>query len=116
MWRSFPPKTPASRRAPDETPGGRRNHRSGGSQYFGGVRGQKPGCCDPPGRCGGAFRRRRLPPGEPQMKRQEVGEITVVAVASISAVCEAKNPAVAILLGDVAELSAEDACLPASPR
>src|ERR1035437_5674144 len=53
----------------------------------------------------------RLPPGEPQMKRQEIGEITVVAVASISAVCEAKNPAVAILLGDVAELSAEDAQL-----
>src|ERR1035441_552051 len=53
----------------------------------------------------------RLPPGEPQMKRQEIGEITVVAVASISAVCEAKDPAVAIQLGDAAELSAEDAQL-----
>src|ERR1017187_4317879 len=53
----------------------------------------------------------RLPPGEPQMKRQEIGEISVVAVASISAVCEAKNPAVAIQLGDAAELSAEDAQL-----
>jgi hypothetical protein len=53
----------------------------------------------------------RLPPGEPQMKRQEMGEITVVAVASISAVCEAKDPAVAIQLGDAAELSAEDAQL-----
>ena len=53
----------------------------------------------------------RLPPGEPQMKRQEIGEITVVAIASISAVCEAKNPAVAIQLGDTAELSAEDAQL-----
>src|ERR1035438_1185826 len=53
----------------------------------------------------------RLPPGEAQMKRQEIGEITVVAVASISAVCEAKDPAVAIQLGDAAELSAEDAQL-----
>src|ERR1019366_9031425 len=53
----------------------------------------------------------RLPPGEPQMKRQEIGEIIVVAVASISAVCEAKNPAIEILLGDTAELSPEDAQL-----
>jgi hypothetical protein len=53
----------------------------------------------------------RLPPGEPRTKREEIGEITVVAVASISAVCEAKNPAVAIHLGDTAELSLEDAQL-----
>jgi hypothetical protein len=33
----------------------------------------------------------------------------VVAVASISAVCEGKNPAVAIRVGDAAELSSEDA-------
>jgi hypothetical protein len=51
----------------------------------------------------------RLAPGESQMKRQEIGEITVVAVASISAVCEGKNPAVAIRVGDAAELSSEDA-------
>jgi hypothetical protein len=51
----------------------------------------------------------RLAPGDPQSKRLEIGEITVVAVASISAVCEAKSPAVAIHLGDTAELSSEDA-------
>jgi hypothetical protein len=43
------------------------------------------------------------------MSRLEIGEITVTAVASISAVCEAKNPAVAIQIGDTADLSAEDA-------
>ena len=53
----------------------------------------------------------RLAPGDPQMKRLEIGELTVVAVASISAVCEVKNPAVAIQVGDTAELSPEDAQL-----
>ena len=51
----------------------------------------------------------RLAAGDPQMKRQEIGEITVVAVASISAVCEGKTPSLAIQLGDTAELSVEDA-------
>ena len=51
----------------------------------------------------------RLAPGSAQMSRREIGEITVVAVATISAVCEAKTPAVAIEVGDTAELSAEDA-------
>ena len=51
----------------------------------------------------------RLAPGEAQMSSREIGEITVVAVASISAVCEVKDPAVAIQVGDAAALSPEDA-------
>ena len=52
----------------------------------------------------------RLAPGDPQMKRQELGELTVVAVASISAVCESKTtPSPVIQVGDAAELSTEDA-------
>ena len=51
----------------------------------------------------------RLVPGEAQMSSKEIGEITVTAVASISAVCEVKDPAAVIQVGDAAELSAEDA-------
>jgi hypothetical protein len=50
----------------------------------------------------------RLAPGEAQMKRQEIGEAIVVAVASISAVCEVKNPAVTVRVGDAADLVTED--------
>src|ERR1035438_7474852 len=41
----------------------------------------------------------RLAPGFAQMSRREIGEITVVAVATISAVCEAQTPAAAIEVG-----------------
>ena len=51
----------------------------------------------------------RLAPGEPQMKRQEIGDITVIAVAPYSAVCEVKESAAAIQVGDTAELYDEDA-------
>ena len=51
----------------------------------------------------------RLPPGEAKMSRKEIADITVVAVATISAVCETKDPSGAIQVGDTAELSAEDA-------
>jgi hypothetical protein len=43
------------------------------------------------------------------MSSREIGEITVVAVASISAVCEVRDPAAAIQAGDAATLSPEDA-------
>jgi hypothetical protein len=48
----------------------------------------------------------RLVPGEAQMSSREIGEITVVTVASISAVCELKDPAAVVEVGDTAELSA----------
>ena len=51
----------------------------------------------------------RLVPGEAQTSSREIGEITVVAVASISAVCEVKDPAAAIQAGDAATLAPEDA-------
>lgn len=51
----------------------------------------------------------RLPPGEAQMSRKEIGDITVIAVASISAVCEVKESSVPVEVGDLAELSYEDA-------
>ncbi len=50
----------------------------------------------------------RVAPGEAQMTRKDVGEITIVAVASISAVCEVKEGSQPIELGDAAELSYED--------
>ena len=50
----------------------------------------------------------RVAPGQAQMSRQEVGDITVIAVASISAACEVKQGAQPIELGDTAELSYED--------
>jgi len=50
----------------------------------------------------------RLPPGQPEMSRKEIGDLTVVAVATISAVCEVKNAIVPIEIGDAAELFAED--------
>jgi hypothetical protein len=53
----------------------------------------------------------RLAPGEAQTSSREIGEISVVAVASISAVCEAKDPAAAIQVGDAAALSPEDAAV-----
>ena len=51
----------------------------------------------------------RLAPGEPQMKRQEIGALTVSAVARISAVCEVKESAAAVQVGDEALLTEEDA-------
>ncbi len=53
----------------------------------------------------------RLAPGDAQMAAREVGEISVVAVASISAVCEPKDPTAVIQIGDTAQLSAEDSQL-----
>ena len=50
----------------------------------------------------------RLAAGEAQMRRKDVGEITVIAVASISAVCEVKDPSKPLQVGDTAELSTED--------
>ena len=51
----------------------------------------------------------RLTPGEAQMSRKEIGDITIIAVASISAVCEVKEGSKPIEVGDTAELSYEDA-------
>src|SRR5581483_4456917 len=50
----------------------------------------------------------RMTAGEAQMSRKEIGDITVVAVASISAVCEVKEGSQPIEVGDLAELSYED--------
>lgn len=50
----------------------------------------------------------RVAPGQAQMARQEIGDITVIAVASISAACEVKEGAQPIEVGDTAELSYED--------
>lgn len=50
-----------------------------------------------------------LAAGEPQSKRQQVGTLTVTAVASLSAVCTAGGAGSAILAGDTASLSYEDA-------
>jgi hypothetical protein len=50
----------------------------------------------------------RLPPGDAQSTRQEIGDVTIVAVATISAVCEVKDGGKPIELGDTAELSYED--------
>ena len=50
----------------------------------------------------------RVTPGEAQMSQQEIGDITIVAVASISAVCEIKDGTKPIELGDTADLSYED--------
>lgn len=51
----------------------------------------------------------RLAPGEAQAKRQQIGALTVSAVASLSAVCEIKEPAAAVQVGDSADLTYEDA-------
>ena len=51
----------------------------------------------------------RLAPGDPQMKRREVAAVTVSAVALNSAVCEVKESAGAIQVGDEALLNEEDA-------
>lgn len=50
----------------------------------------------------------RVAAGAAQMSRKQVAEITVVAVASISAVCEVKEGGQPIEVGDAAELSYED--------
>ena len=52
----------------------------------------------------------RLPSGDAQMTRKDIADLTVIAVASISAVCEvtAKVGAPPIEVGDAAELSYED--------
>jgi hypothetical protein len=51
----------------------------------------------------------RLTPGEAQMSRKEIGDVTIIAVATISAVCEVKEGSKPIEVGDTAELSYEDA-------
>src|SRR6516225_10646668 len=51
----------------------------------------------------------RLAPGAAQMSRQEIGDITVIAVATISAACEVKEGSKPIEVGDAEELSYEDA-------
>jgi hypothetical protein len=51
----------------------------------------------------------RLAAGEPQTNRKDVGGLTITAVASLSAVCEVNQSAIAIEVGDTAELSYEDA-------
>jgi len=50
----------------------------------------------------------RVAPGQAQMSRQEIGDITIIAVATISAACEVKDGAQPIQVGDTAELSYED--------
>lgn len=50
----------------------------------------------------------RLPPGQAQMDRKEIGDLMVIAVASISAACEVKAESAPIEAGDTAELSYED--------
>src|SRR5579871_701923 len=50
----------------------------------------------------------RVAAGEAEMSKQEIGDITIVAVATISAVCEIKEGAKPIELGDRADLSYED--------
>jgi hypothetical protein len=50
----------------------------------------------------------RLTPGAAQMSSQEIGDLNIVAVATISAVCEIKEGAKPIEVGDTAELSYED--------
>ena len=54
------------------------------------------------------FKVTRVTPGAAQMTQQDIGEITIAAVASISAVCEIKDGSKPIELGDIAELSYED--------
>src|SRR5690242_13763555 len=51
----------------------------------------------------------RLTPGAAQMTTQEVGDVNIIAVATISAVCEVKDGSKPIEVGDTAELSYEDA-------
>src|SRR5690349_20867913 len=46
----------------------------------------------------------RLTPSAAQMSTQDVGDINIVAVATISAVCEIKDGAKPIEVGDTAEL------------
>src|SRR5581483_3479862 len=50
----------------------------------------------------------RLAPGDPQSKRQAIGDLTVTAVASLSAVCELQKTGAHVESGDTAELSYED--------
>jgi hypothetical protein len=51
----------------------------------------------------------RVAPGQAQMSRQEIGDITVIAVASLSTACEVKEGSKPIEIGDTAELTYEDA-------
>ena len=50
----------------------------------------------------------RLTPGAAQMTTQDIGDLNIIAVATISAVCEIKDGAKPIEVGDTAELSYED--------
>ena len=49
-----------------------------------------------------------LAPGEPTMKRRQVGSLTVTAVASLSAVCAVQESGASVQVGDTADLSYED--------
>ncbi|MBZ5579290.1 MAG: hypothetical protein LAP40_22235 [Acidobacteriia bacterium] len=51
----------------------------------------------------------RLAAGEAEANRKDIGDLTVIAVASISAVCEVKESSVPVEVGDAANLSYEDA-------
>lgn len=50
----------------------------------------------------------RLTPGDARMSRKEIADLTIIGVASISAVCEVKESTEPIQTGDTAELSYED--------
>ncbi len=50
----------------------------------------------------------RLTPGAAQMTTQDIGDLNIIAVATISAVCEIKDGAKPIEVDDTAELSYED--------
>lgn len=52
---------------------------------------------------------KRLKPGEAEMAALTVGEVSVVSLASNSAVCEIKSKVVDFLVGDVAYLASQDA-------
>jgi hypothetical protein len=54
------------------------------------------------------FKITRLSPGDPQTKRRDLADATVIAVAENSAVCEVKAPAEPLKVGDTAYLNEED--------
>ena len=51
----------------------------------------------------------RLVPGQPVSSAKAIADLAVVAVATISAVCDIQNADVPVQAGDTAELSQEDA-------
>ena len=50
----------------------------------------------------------RVAPGDPKMSQKEIGNLTIIGVASISAVCEVQAGGMPIEVGDTAELAYED--------